>query len=560
VTLTWVDNATNETAYVVERKLPPPATAAWVELTGTLAAGTQTYADTTVPVANVHNYYFYRVRAKNGTTKSGAAEVATAGNTSTEQYDTDADGMMDADEATYGFDAADWTDGSGDYDGDGVPNAWEIHFGKNPLATSSTEYDATAIAALNSGVVKWVTVDPSQAASATNATTINSAIAKFPAGTSHNYDSYRVIRVKPGVYTENVSKAATVQANIAILPERSATSDVFEIRGASTGYAALSTYGGLVLDGFTLKRSGTTTGRLVSVLEEAVPLNRISLVRLVNCMAAGANTAAEPVVEQSRSRLIIAHCTFYANTCTSTSLSHSYSSGLLGATAPVESTARLKVQNSIFWNPMNLSVPEFQSAGDFQFTTSIMYQSPTSGMPVNPAGAENVNPGLTPKGFLSGQTSPAAIGGTVNGQVRVDMHGEVRFTNTGRGADEWDDADEDGIPNFADVAPSDASNAFVDSDGDLLSQLTEYLTSSDYFVLDNPYESLSLIYYTKAESEYLFFTKAESNARFLQPAAAHSLFLTEAEADARYRQRSEVLRVQPQGGLSMGEFTNGVLP
>lgn len=59
--LTWDDNATDETAYLLERR--NPATGVWSQLVS-LAAGTTTYTDSTLAIGSI---YHYRVRAANGT-------------------------------------------------------------------------------------------------------------------------------------------------------------------------------------------------------------------------------------------------------------------------------------------------------------------------------------------------------------------------------------------------------------------------------------------------------------------------------------------------------------
>lgn len=70
VTLNWVDNATNETGYIVQR-----ATNNGTYTTvGTLAANIRTYNDNTVTTGNS---YSYRVRAFNGTVNSTFSNVAT---------------------------------------------------------------------------------------------------------------------------------------------------------------------------------------------------------------------------------------------------------------------------------------------------------------------------------------------------------------------------------------------------------------------------------------------------------------------------------------------------
>lgn len=612
ITLTWADNADNETAYMVERKI---GAAAWADLAvaANLPAGTTTFQDTAVPRAPTTNtVYFYRVRAKNGTTESGAAEVCTAGIPSTEVYDTDADGIPDITENALGLNPADWTDGTGDLDGDGVPNAWEVNMG-----TLADHPDSSP----TSGTANTVTVDPSQPVAGFYVQTITAAIAKFPGGATHPLGSYRVIWVKPGVYNENVVKAATIYSNIAILPLRTVPSEqtpeeipevmpkeTFEIRGTTTNTATLATHGGLVVDGFILSRSATTSGRIITVSEEAVPLNRVSQVRLVNCIVRGVDTGAESIIRQSRGRLVLSHCTFFMCSATSAAVSHSYSTGPLTTTSPLESTARLHAINSIFWNPVNTSIPEIQTEGDASFLTSIAYQSADPNVPSIPAGTEHVNPGLTPLGYVAAAASPAISGGTINGQVFRDIHGEMRFNPTGRGADEWDDGDGDGIPNFADSNPLSAGNAFQDLDADQINELLEYLGGTDpnnaepanhtlaqifynktevdnlfytraqsdslyltgpeldleYWRKDEPNlytkTEVDTLFYTKADSNTLFYTKTHVDGAFYTRPQADALYLTKPELDLEYRRKDEVLRVLPQGGLGMGEFTNGTQP
>ncbi len=71
--LTWMDNASNETAYKVER-----ATAAdgpWTEIAGTLAASSSTYTATGL---NASTTYFFRVRASNAAGDSAYSATASA--------------------------------------------------------------------------------------------------------------------------------------------------------------------------------------------------------------------------------------------------------------------------------------------------------------------------------------------------------------------------------------------------------------------------------------------------------------------------------------------------
>lgn len=70
INLAWTDNATDETAYTVERSAA--GAGSWSVLTSSLAAGTTSYNDTT---ASANTAYDYRVQATNG---SGSSSYATA--------------------------------------------------------------------------------------------------------------------------------------------------------------------------------------------------------------------------------------------------------------------------------------------------------------------------------------------------------------------------------------------------------------------------------------------------------------------------------------------------
>jgi len=74
VILSWTDRSTTETGFVVERSTRDPATVAdpdtgisWTVLSDGIGAGTTSYVDAS---ANTNTEYFYRVRAKSGTTLS----------------------------------------------------------------------------------------------------------------------------------------------------------------------------------------------------------------------------------------------------------------------------------------------------------------------------------------------------------------------------------------------------------------------------------------------------------------------------------------------------------
>jgi hypothetical protein len=74
VRLTWTDNATNETGFVIERSLNGAAFATLTTLGAHGGTGTMTYNDNTVTVGNT---YVYRVKAVNGAVSSLYSNTAT---------------------------------------------------------------------------------------------------------------------------------------------------------------------------------------------------------------------------------------------------------------------------------------------------------------------------------------------------------------------------------------------------------------------------------------------------------------------------------------------------
>jgi hypothetical protein len=73
IDLSWTDNATNETAYTVERS--PDGSTGWTVLSSTLPTDTTSYSDTSVaPITK----YYYRVKATSATGQSGYSNTASA--------------------------------------------------------------------------------------------------------------------------------------------------------------------------------------------------------------------------------------------------------------------------------------------------------------------------------------------------------------------------------------------------------------------------------------------------------------------------------------------------
>lgn len=550
IKLTWNDNSLDEDAYIVQRRVGTGTV--WGNVSTTVAANSTTFTDTTVAASNTFTVYFYRVRSKNPSLTAGTppAEVVIAGiSNSPSSDDKDADGLTDSIENGSSFlSTADWADGTADHDGDGVPNAWELNLG-----TSMTNAAQTPS--------RHVLVDPQAPAQTADVVwTITAALAKLASTTAHPNNSCRIIRVKPGIYRENVAK--TIVCNVALLPQRSSASDHFEIQGIDAADPIISvTTGSLVVDGFVLSRAPGTRGPALSVTEETNPTNRISIVRLVNCLINNVDSGAQSLVSHPRGRLVMSHCTFYMNMTSLAPLAHSYSTGLVSGTAGLETTARMQAQNCVFWNPVSTLLPELQSVGESKYVNCIAYQSSVAGVGTIPAGCSYVNPGLTPRGYLSGENSAASSGGTANLGVMKDMHGEPRLDPSSRGADEWYDQDGDLIPDFADSAPTSAANAELDEDVDGLTDYVEYLSGTNIYGSDSPYltvrQAMALFMpQTGSSSSGGYFTIPETYELFYTKATANNLFFSKTASDERYFLKSEgVVRVPPAGDIGMGEFT-----
>lgn len=528
VVISWKDNALGETGYTIERKIGTAT--AWTTLAGStpqLPAGPQTgnvltYTDGTIlRSVNTPTFYYYRVRARNGTQMSGPAEAVTIAIPSqwpSTNYDSDADGITDGMETAAGLNPFDWEDSTGDVDGDLVPNAWEANLGRSMT---------------NPGMINpHVTVDSSRldADTATHTRTIAAAISRLT--TTQHASAYRIILVKPGVYVENLNITSTFQ--IAFIADRNDPQfkgKECEIRGAAAA-PVINAIGSMVFDGFILSRSGTAGDAALSFSEAAIPMTRVSTTRMVNCIARDMNTGTTAVVEQAGGRLVLAHNTFFMNRVDDASKApHSYTCGEL-STTPIESRARLRMRNCILWNPINIKSdrPEFRSVGDYEISSNIIYAQPL-------LDSSNVNPGLTPKGYLMSDQSPASRGGSSGWQVLRDMHGEIRYNPPGRGADDWNDVDSDLIPDFWDTNMLSVANAQADLDADGNTELDEYRAGTTL---------------SSADSEYL--TLEQALRLFTMPEA----YLTRQQADALYLPINPTtprkLLVQPGGGISMGEF------
>ncbi len=656
VKLTWEQPAgTNgSTVYLVERRYGNTDTiTGWAAIrNGTVVnvPGSDTLRSITdegLNSSNMFRHLHYRVRAMSGigttaTATSGAALISIIGNPTQpsdgQSFDSDADGIPDFVELDYAngkpdsdpnepadgqnpLQLNDWTDGSGDADGDGVPNAWEFHLsGEDAVFTHEIQPDPTnPNPPLKTRPITHCTVNTKVPVQTTtwprNYHTITAAINGLPAPTSTHPTNYRIIRVSPGVYEENIS--INSPRSIAIIPDRKEITDWtedgqtyplynpkghFEIRGThATNPVVTIADSHVVMDGFIIGRKPGTVGPVVSVSQANVPVERIYLTRFVNCLFRNNNTGSSAVIEQSRTRLILSHCTFFMNAADNQALGTVFNGGSLSSSF-LNSISQTRVHNCIFWNPVNTKIPEYQTAGGIQFISSLVHQrrDAEGNLPPEVPGIlpSGIDPYLTPLGYLVGPTktqeqdptdpevlltdfvNSGAMGlATPNVHVRRDMHGEWRTNEPGKidlGAHQWADDDYDGIPNFADtlnlwdVAPDSnitdpkeqledriarsAANITDDFDADGISEFQEYLYGTDMQNADTYFLSIHQAVRMFAP---LGAGGAAAGSAGLTIQDVRDSFFTKTQSDNRFWRKTDVIRIPQAGDLSMGDYTAG---
>jgi hypothetical protein len=354
--------------------------------------------------------------------------------------DNDNDGISDKIEIEAGLDPLDWSDASGDLDGDRIPSLWELSMVNAAAMSNKDVFPVTAT----------IHVDAARttADTPTAKKTITAAINQALGNTAN--PPYTIVKVAAGTYPENI--ILPNEKRILLIPAN--PGDIPEIRGSTTS-ATVTIYGESVMDGFRITHAKGVAGLGVY----AYPYSVRPLARIVNCMIHGHTGSDGRGIYSISERLVIAHCSVFANSATS------QSNGLY-----VESGARVRLMNSIFWNPTGQAPQEIYSNGEIVSLHTIIRDDSIAGSLID-------NPALNPLGFLT-QGSPAIGKGAARALAFRDVQNEVRGSQPDIGADQFIDTDNDGLPNWLEVLG--VTTAPADNDGDGLSNLVEYETHGTY--------------------------------------------------------------------------------
>lgn len=345
--------------------------------------------------------------------------------------DNDADGIRDAEEIASNLDPLDWSDASGDLDGDRIPNSWEWAMG-----TSMT--DPASKPAVTATVGAGQSIQ----------TAINAV-----AGNASN-PTRAIIQVQPGIYQENIT--LHYHKRIVLIP--ASGGGIPEIRGAN-GNATVSIAGESVVDGFRITHSPEVSGYGVY----SYPQPQMPPARLVNCMVHDNSGYSGNGINSNYGRTVIAHCTVFRNSVSEKG------NGLY-----VNGVAKALLINSIFWNPNGEAAEEIYSDGVAAIKQSVVRDNSI-------AGALITNPIINSFGFLA-SISPVRAQASLSALAFRDIHGETRGSLPDIGADQFVDADTDGLPDW--LESQGITSATGDNDGDGVSNLYEYVVGLNPFNTD----------------------------------------------------------------------------
>lgn len=379
-------------------------------------------------------------------------------------YDTDEDGMSDGYELSYLLNPLSSLDALEDPDGDRVPNLFEFRLqATNPNLSSSKP--ATLI-----------TVNP---AVATETATVKKTIAAAVSAYSASASPFGIIEVKKGEY---VGGALSLnKSGLLLLGEphlQPAT-----ITCTATTYAVSIGASNIVLDGLRIThvQNGVVTGGACSV-NLPVTTNPTAQAKLVNCQVVNNDCGTgSSAISVTRGLLTVAQCTIAGNIsgngCNGIKMDAYYAD------------ARLRLLNSILWNApgakyAGVSVVQVISASsqrEGSFLNNVILGGELGALSGDPL----LNKGHRVQVGSSAINPAGSLAGA--GLAKVDIHGETRDAVPDYGADEYVDADGDGVADKWELtyyASLSASNGITNNDNDGATNAQESFYDSNPTVAD----------------------------------------------------------------------------
>lgn len=368
--------------------------------------------------------------------------------------DSDLDLMPDAWEIAHGLNPHDDTDALDDADGDRIPNLWECKRGTNPTDSSSKPAADLIVDA----------VDPGTATDNRHAT-ITAAVNAAPSGSTHP-TWYHIIEVKSGVYTESV--ALPTSKRIALLGEPGAS--IPEIRNPTLNSSTLIISGSAFVDGFRITNARYRDFETTSQGYPGIDVNydnvRASVSNtIIHDQKAGYGAAVRMYADFLR----LSHITIFD--CAGQNSAHSiYVSG-----------GDLEIADSIIRGNESPDIPQVYVSPNARVSATRSF------IRGGEIGASPADPLLTPRGLLK-SGSPAIDAGET-GVAADDIHGETRAGAADAGADEFRDADSDGLPDW--LENQGVLNLSADQDSDGLANLAEYELGANPLAADSDGDSLN---------------------------------------------------------------------
>ena len=376
--------------------------------------------------------------------------------------DTDGDGMSDSDEIMNGFDPLTHED----TDNDGMSDVWEFTNGLNWLVDDSLDdFDGDRIPNIfefHHRTDASLLTDAPQATSEVNPATGNidpndniyatihdalSAVAVRDADNNGSADSYQILLVRSGVYSE---KVVISELPMLLLGELGASTGPVEVRSNQSG-SAMVIDSASVVDGFVITHQSGITGNGLSVhsgiWQES--LRR----RLVNSIVKGNSGGG---ISVNYCDLDLVHCTVIGNSA----LYFSPGAHLYDANLYLINSVVFGNTGSPNSNYNQIEVGNWSRVIASTIAPSFIGDSPLVPTP----GWIRRDPGLTDAGYSVDAYTPVVNAGGIIPSTKVlhDIQGQPRASDNSPdiGADEF-------VPFYDDPDETDpAPGVSVDSDGD----------------------------------------------------------------------------------------------